>query len=175
MAADRDAGVDPRFDPVFQRGYDPTVHGARRPRAVPRHATAPTPVATARPKSPMREASDAASTVSAADVAETPESSDRPFAAAPAAESDDTLRPRNPFRLALLVASILSIGGACLLIWNRIEENPYYQGFSGADVPSLFRSQLTEAALVPLLTAGLLGLALWLAIGALGHRRRIDE
>jgi hypothetical protein len=109
-------------------------------------------------------------------VSETPESAAQPSAAASTApESDDTLRPRNPFRLALLVASILSIGGACLLIWNRIEANPYYQGFSGTDVPSLFRSQLTEAALVPLLTAGLLGLALWLAIGALGHRRRIDE
>ena len=33
MAGDRDAGVDPRFDPVFQRGYDPAKHGGRRPRA----------------------------------------------------------------------------------------------------------------------------------------------
>jgi len=27
MAADRDAGVDPRFDPVFQRGYDASKNG----------------------------------------------------------------------------------------------------------------------------------------------------
>jgi hypothetical protein len=33
----------------------------------------------------------------------------------------------------------------------------------------LFRSQLIDAALAPLLTVGLLGLCLWLAIGALGR------
>ena len=56
------------------------------------------------------------------------------------------------------------------MIWNRIGEDVYYGGFSGTDVPSLFRSQLIGAAPVPLLTGGLLGLILWLAIGAMAHR-----
>jgi hypothetical protein len=159
MAADRDAGVDPRFDPVFQRGYDPGKHGERRSRATPRHATGPTPVPPIREPEPPLPASDPAD----------------PAATAEAEEADFTLRGRNPFRLALLVGSIAAIGGACLLIWNRIEENPYYQGFSGTDLPRLFRSQLTDAALVPLLTAGLLGLCLWLALGALGRRRSSDD
>ncbi len=168
MAANRDAGVDPRFDPVFQRGYDPAKHGGRRPHHAPRPSTDETPV------TPIRESVVEASPEVLQAV---PEDQD---AAIPAAtpEPDLALHRRNPFRLALLITSVVAIGGACLLIWNRIEENPYYQGFSGTDLPRLFRSQLIDAALAPLLTVGLLGLCLWLAIGALGRgslRRRNDE
>jgi hypothetical protein len=180
MAADRDAGVDPRFDPVFQRGYDPSKHGYRRTHATPRHATGPTPVTPIRDAAAVRP--DAPPAVDA--PLQRPESSaesdpERATVLRPhAPEPDVALHRRNPFRLALLVASIVAIGGAILLIWNRIEENPFYQGFSGTDVPRLFRSQLTEAALGPLLTVGLLGLCLWLALGAIGRgavRRRDDE
>ncbi len=163
MAADRDAGVDPRFDPVFQRGYDPDKHGAR---ATPRDAPA------CDRADPGHADPRAGRGCRHGETRRRPVTSPRPLAvAAPAVRDPDldlTLRGRNPFRLALLVASIAAIGGAGLLIWNRIEENPGYQGFSGTDLPRLFRSQLTDAALVPLLTAGLLGLCLWLAIGALG-------
>jgi hypothetical protein len=184
MAGDRDAEVDPRFDPMFQRGYDPSKHGRRPPKAAARHATAPTPV------TPIREAEtsgrhDAVPIAEARDRAgapvttphELPAVQDAPIPAA-TPESEAALHRRNPFRLALLIASIAAIGGACLLIWNRIEENPFYQGFSGTDLPRLFRSQLTDAALAPLIMVGLVGLSLWLAIGAIGRgsvRRRDDE
>jgi hypothetical protein len=160
MAGDRDAEVDPRFDPVFQRGYDPKVHGERRPRA-PRHGTGPVNIETFRePAAPT------------AVEPPSPESLAPPLAVAPAAEpssavaaeADLILHARNPFRLALLIVSIVSIGVAALMIWNRIGEDVYYGGFSGTDVPSLFRSQLLGAAPVPLLTGGMLGLILWLAI-----------
>ena len=170
MAGDRDAEVDPRFDPVFQRGYDPKVHGGRRPRPAPRHATAPVPITSAREAAPVRD--------SAAPVAASEQSADPIVAAADPgapADADFTLRPRNPFRLALLIASIVSIGAAMLMIWNRIGEDVYYGGFSGTDELSLFRSQLIAAVPVPLLSGGVLGLILWLAIGALAHRGRADE
>ncbi len=183
MAADRDAGVDPRFDPVFQRGYDPSKHGGRRPLAA-RHAPAESaPAETAPDESGTAEsapgenapARDAPATVDAG----TPAASrvHDPAGAAPTpanADADAPPRGRNPFRLALLLTSIAAMGGGVLLIWNRIEENPYYQGFSGTDIGMLFGAQLREAALVPLLTGGLLGLCLWLAIGVVAPRRHDD-
>ena len=58
MAENRDAGVDPRFDPMFQRGYDPAVHSGRHPRATPRHGTEPTPVIGS-PEAPQLQAAAA--------------------------------------------------------------------------------------------------------------------
>ncbi len=184
MAADRDAGVDPRFDPVFQRGYDPAKHGGRRPVAAPRHATGGKATAENR-VTPVRDtatlddatpaaASGARSRPGAAPIAAIPDPDPDPDADTDP-DADAPPRGRNPFRLALLLASITATGGAVLLIWNRIEENPYYQGFSGTDVGLLFGAQLREAALVPLLTGGLLGFCLWLAIGAVAPRGRDDE
>ena len=163
MAADPDAGVDPRFDPLFQRGYDPSKHGERRPHTAPRLSTGPTPVA------PIRDAAPVDT-----------ENADAPAAApapgpVPPAEADLTLRARNPYRLALLIVSIVSIGAAALMIWYRVGEDVYYGGFSGTNQELLFRSQLIAALPVPLLTGGVLGVTLWLAIGAMAHRGRVDE
>jgi hypothetical protein len=167
MAENQDAEVDPRFDPVFQRGYDPKVHGERRPRTTPRHGTALVPIESVREPA-SRDAPAAAATVEPP----TPDPSDAPVVDA---EPDLALRARNPFRVALLIASIVSIFAATLMIWSRIGEDAYYGGFSGTDQLALFRSQLIAAAPVPLLTGGLLGLILWLAIGAVAHRARADE
>jgi hypothetical protein len=172
MAGDRDAEVDPRFDPVFQRGYDPKVHGERRARAVPRHGTGPVNIETFREPAVPAAAEPAPPESSAPSLAVAPAPGPSSTAAA---ATDLTLQARNPFRLALLIASVVSIGVAALMIWNRIGEDVYYGGFSGTDVPSLFRSQLFGAAPVPLLTGGMLGLILWLAIGAMAHRARTDE
>jgi hypothetical protein len=170
MAGEQDAEVDPRFDPVFQRGYDPKVHGERRPRSVPRHGTAPVPIETFHESTPPIAVEPPPTESRAPSLAPAPEPSP-----AESAEPDLTLHARNPFRLALLIASVVSIAAAALLIWNRIGDDMYYGGFSGTDAASLFRSQLLALAPVPLLTGGLLGLILWLAIGAMSHRARADE
>jgi hypothetical protein len=93
----------------------------------------------------------------------------------PDADVDLALRARNPFRLALLIVSIVAIAGAALAIWNRVGEDVYYGGFSGTNQALLFRSQLIAALPVPVLTGGILGLILWLAIGAMAHREKADD
>ncbi len=160
MAANRDAGVDPRFDPVFQRGYDPAKHGGRRPHRAPRPSTDESPV------TPIRE--------SVVEATEVPAAAPAPELAAPPAEPEAELelRARNPFRLALLVASIAAIAGAAALLWNRLEDDPYLGVFASVDVGIQFRTQFIEASISPLLMGGLLGLALWLALGAMRWRPR---
>jgi hypothetical protein len=161
VPGDRDAEVDPRFDPVFQRGYDPKLHGARRPRSAPRSDAPPVEIASHRqPEEPP--------------VVSPPEPS-LPAADPSAAPADLTLEARNPWRLALLIASVVAIAISVWLIWTRIGEDAFYGGFSGTNQALLFRSQLVAALPVPLLTGGILGVILWLAIGAMAHRGRVDE
>jgi hypothetical protein len=174
MSENRDTGVDPRFDPVFQRGYDPKVHGGRRVRTTARHATGPTPIVSTR--QPLAPVADAAAEPAPAGepIPEVGPTADVPPPAEPRGEPaiDLSLQTRNPFRLALLVVSIVSIAVAALLIWNRVGEDMYYGGFSGTNQGLLFRSQLFASLPVPMLTGGLLGLTLWVALGAMAHRSR---
>jgi hypothetical protein len=110
-------------------------------------------------------------------VRELPDAASRPAAdaVAQAPESDTAFHARNPFRLALLVTSIVAIAAAGLMVWYRVGEEAYYGGFSGTEVGLLFRSQLVATLPVPLLTGGILGVILWLAIGALAYRSRVDD
>ncbi len=162
MAADRDAGVDPRFDPQFQRGYDPSKHGTRQVRdTAPATGVRPGAWAAAatEPEAAGRE-------VPEAEIAErvVPETDGFP------PEVDEQERV-NPFRLALLLASIGAIGGAALMLWRKIDEA--VGTFPSAyDVGELFAEQFTDALRVPLLAGGLIGLSLWLALGALPGPRR---
>jgi hypothetical protein len=161
MAGKRDADVDPRFDPVFQRGYDPAVHTARgrparseQPREAVPPAPAPEPVS-----SPVEVAAPAAG----AETSPTP--------------APDYEPPRyNPFRLILLVTSLAAIAGAGALLWRRIATDPYggYGGYGG-DTARIFVDQLMDASLAPLLTGGLLGICLWIALGALRRRDDADR
>jgi hypothetical protein len=165
MPENPDAEVDPRFDPVFQRGYDPKLHERRRPRSAPRHGTEPVPIASHRqPDSePEREPDPAPVSAGPAPV----ERADL--------DGDLVLQARNLWRLALLITSLVAIGISAWLIWTRIGEDAFYGGFSGTNQALLFRSQLVAALPVPLLTGGILGVILWLAIGAMAHRSGVDE
>jgi hypothetical protein len=60
-------------------------------------------------------------------------------------------------------------------LWNGFGEDAFYGGFSGENQILLFRSHLLATLPIPLLTGGLLGLILWLAIGAVSHRDDVDE
>jgi hypothetical protein len=152
MAADRDAGVDPRFDPQFQRGYDPSKHRTPRvPRAERREPREDVPIPEVGPT-----------------VVE-----NVPSASGDGVAEERVVPRRNPFRLILLLASLAAIAGAALLLWRRIETDPYggYGGYAG-DVTRIFLDQFSDASLAPLLTGGLLGLCLWIALGALRARDR---
>jgi hypothetical protein len=157
MTTNPDADVDPRFDPVFQRGYDPAVHrsavarsAARRPE--PERTPSPSPAPP--PAEPVAELAPDAEFESESEATE-------------AAEA-----PRfNPFRLVLLLASIAALAGAALILWKKISSDPYYYG-SISDNEALFRDALVTALLPSLTTGGMIGLALWLALGALRRRDR---
>lgn len=175
MAGERDAEVDPRFDPVFQRGYDPTVHGEHRPR-------------TARGNEPVRAPFESLQDRAAPEHTDVPPRG-RPAAEAPAprperqvahdpagaepvAQPEPVAAHRNPFLLALLIASVLAIGAAALIMWRQIND-PYRYGATGTDVGAQFLQQFSDSLLVPLLTGGVIGLTLWLSIGALRRREVI--
>lgn len=147
------AEVDPRFDPVFQRGYDPEKHRTRireqRPaRAEPRQ----------RPREDPRPPEVTAPV---------------PAPVVPAEEAEEEAYPRrNPFRLVLLLISLGAIGGAVALLWQKVSSDPYYFGAPANDKMALLMDGLQSALLPSLTTGGLVGLTLWLALGALRRRDR---
>jgi hypothetical protein len=182
MARKEDADVDPRFDPVFQRGYDPAQHGrsAHRQGSSSHAASSAAPAHDVRPLTPTPKYHQAEPVITdAAGIAEAARPSHPatdPVGAVlnpVATEDDDEYEPprRNPYRLILLLTSLAAIGGAGLLFWKRLVADPYggYGGYGG-DVAQLFFQQFVDALLTPLLTAGLLGVCLWLALGALKRR-----
>lgn len=122
--------VDPRFDPVFQRGYRPAK------------APAPAPADTA----PADEGQ-----------------------ADDAAELDHRPHRGIRYRLVLLVASVAAVVTGAALVWYRLTADPIDID-TGGDTVQLFRSQLVDSLVLPLLMAGLIGVILWLALGALRDR-----
>ncbi|HTE61702.1 MAG TPA: hypothetical protein VK631_15220 [Solirubrobacteraceae bacterium] len=164
MAGDRDAGVDPRFDPVFQRGYDPAVHSGRQPRTTPRHGTEPTPVI-ASPEAPEPRAA-------AVPAVEQVASAPGPDTTSPVTDAEFETHSRNPFRLALLLVSIGFAAGAALLLWRRLQDDPYGNSYARGTSGDVFAYQFVEALLAPLLTAALIGMCLWLVLWAIRPGRR---
>jgi hypothetical protein len=57
-------------------------------------------------------------------------------------------------------------------MWRQIND-PYRYGATGTDVGAQFLQQFSDSLLVPLLTGGVIGLTLWLSIGALRRREVI--
>lgn len=163
------AEVDPRFDPLFQRGYDPARHRTKVPRVEERREAPPLRGEASRsvetPAEPPNRRSDTL-------PAERSGSIDGSIDGQTSESADDLELPRrNPYRLILLIASIACIGGAAVLFWRRVEDTPYQSSY-GPDVASTFAYQFTDALMVPLLTGGLLGFCLWLVLGAV---KRADD
>lgn len=71
----------------------------------------------------------------------------------------------NPFRLGLLAASVAMIGLGVRVQWLVVSEDPYRNYYS-RDAVLMFRGMSADVARMPLLTAGLLGVLLWLALSA---------
>jgi hypothetical protein len=116
MSDDKNSGVDPRFDPAFQRGFDPAIpiteyvpppiprkSTASPPSPVPISVTAPVPAATPSPpaaQTPTAEASDESETSTA----------DEPRAEG----APDVSASRNPF---LLFLGIIAVALVATGIW----------------------------------------------------------
>jgi hypothetical protein len=152
--------VDPRFDPRFQRGYDP--------------ATAPAPSSVPRPPDdePIRVAPvDPALPVGQPRVEARPE----PERLDLDDESDDELAEpaaRNPFRLALLIVSIALLAiAAAMLWWTANNQSAYLYGSAFETAASWMVQQLMQVVPPAALVAGLLGLGAWLGLGALDALR----
>lgn len=149
MADEPAPEVDPRFDPVFQRGYDPQVHARPVRRSVLRTPAArPAPL----PVTPPPPAAEAPAPVVEVEP-----------------EEEDGARRRNPWLLALVLVSVGFLVVAVALLWTLGQRNIYsFSGTPGA--AELMLQQLSYMLPPGLLTAGLLGLVLRVAIGALRGR-----
>jgi hypothetical protein len=115
MSNDNNAEIDPRFDPAFQRGFDPTIPIEEYvPAPLPRRTVAPPPVAPAvEPKRPAPgpvavAAPAVVEPLEDADAAESPD-------VEPVVDADEDSSPsRNPFLLLLVVVAIALIAAG---IW----------------------------------------------------------
>lgn len=136
--------VDPRFEPEFQRGYDPVVHGRPRPRPRQPAKLAPAPVV-AEPEAP-------------AGIEEEQEADDVPVVR------------RNPFLVALPILGVALLG-TCAFVMVRWT-GAYGRIFNGPGQADDNDWMLGGAAVSPaLLVGGLVCITLWLTMLALIPRR----
>ena len=167
MAAER--SVDPRFDPRFQRGYE--------------HATAPTTAVA----STVTASEPAVATAPAAEAAEPEAAPSAPIRGALVPDAgearEDTAAEdfpesafvprRNPFRLALLFASLGLIAAALATMWwVATHPSQFLWGSAVESAGGWMVQQLTNVGPPAALIAGLVGLGAWLALGALESLER---
>jgi H+/Cl- antiporter ClcA len=142
--------VDPRFDPVFQRGYDPAVHPPVARRSVLRAPAAPPAIGL--PPVPVA-------------------APDSPAVAVEAVEADEPEpERRNPWLLALLLVSIGLLVVAGLFLWSVGQNNFYSSGTP--DAAEIMIQQLAYWLPPALIVAGVLGIILRVALGAVRVARR---
>jgi hypothetical protein len=126
MADDKNLDIDPRFDPAFQRGFDPGIPMAEQaPEPQPPRAVLPE---TPRPEQHSADAAHPADIPHPADIA-------HPVDAAHPDEPTDAPRldaspPRNPF---LLFLGIISIALIAVGVWLFVRSD---EAFNSAQVQS---------------------------------------
>ena len=160
--------VDPRFDPRFQRGYDPAT-APPPPPSYPRPIDeTPVPVPPARPVPPAEIVTGSARASFDADADGAQDAAAEDFG-----EEFEPAPGRNPFRLALLLVSIgflaLAVG---LLSWQFANQSQFIYGSAVETAAGWMVQQLAQVAPPAATIAGFVGLAAWLGLGALDAQRR---
>lgn len=140
--------VDPRFDPRFQRGYDPVRHPASE--ASPPDFVAP---AEAEPV-PKREP--------AHDVAPTDDVDELPVT-----------RRRDPFATALPILGLVCFAAAGWLAWRFVDvlTLSWSRSFGGGDYDNDWIMSVGPAFSTGLLAAGLFAIIGWLALRSFRRER----
>jgi hypothetical protein len=160
--------VDPRFDPRFQRGFDPASASASASVAPPPPGSAPA-IASAPERAAEPAAIERRSAPGSQGQHTDPDDSDT------FDDPDDAPVPagRNPFRLALLAFGIALplVSIALLLATQDIRKE--FLTTSSAGSPELWTMQAL-LGIIPTatMTAGVLALGAWIALGALDSVRR---
>jgi hypothetical protein len=162
--------VDPRFDPRFQRGYSASASTSPRPS---RESSGPVPVAS-RP-APVEVPAFARPVVER--IPAEPPTPERPV---PRMEPTVTLEteldeplPVNPWRVALLVVSLGLIALAAGAMWVVVDGSVFattsFSSASSAAMQYVLQQVLVQAP-PGLISAGVLGVVAWIALGALWPR-----
>lgn len=153
---------DPRFDPRFQRGYsgsEPLPPSEQIP-PQPERPVVPPPELES-PEQPVAESEPEPRVV-------TSPSAQPGFID----EAPWVPPPRNPYRLALLLAGVAMLLGAGILIWYSaraaIENNGFY------DLGQQTLSTLENLVPPALIVGGLTSIIVWLVLGALATRHGRD-
>ena len=156
--------LDPRFDPRYQRGFDPATMPVDP-------ATSHEPVEEAGPVTPV-------SVVPAATTHEPGELD---------SEDDEEVElasTRNPFQLTLLLVSVgLLVLAAAILWWSATNSSAFLYGSAAETAWNRMIEALLQFVPTAAITAGLLGLGAWLGVGALeslhteprSHPEPVDE
>jgi hypothetical protein len=157
MADETGSGVDPRFNPAFQRGFDPSVPIEEYvPASAPAAGTPTVAAPTAAPTQAVPTDADAASEAESllrtnASATDT----DSPASEVPAA--------RNPFFVALLVVALLLIGAGTWLFVSTENQFDSSQVQSQGDYVSL--TSLIEFAPFLALVGGVIIIGLLFIVG----------
>jgi len=146
--------LDPRFDPRYQRGFDPATMPVDP-------ATLHEPVEEAGPMAPV-----------SAVPAPTRDKRDEPHPSEYDDESDVPVSTRNPFQLALLLGSVgLLVLAAAILWWSANNQSAFLYGSAAETAWNWMLQALTQMVPPAATVAGFLGLGAWLALGALAALR----
>ena len=147
--------LDPRFDPRYQRGFDPsTMPVEPETLRAPVEQVGPVPPASTVPPPPTRERER--------------------LGTDDGGDGDEEFVPgssRNPFRLALLLVSIgFLVLAAAILWWTANNQSAYLYGSAVETAQGWMFQSLTTTLPPAAIVAGFVGLAIWLGLGALGAK-----
>jgi len=154
MAEER--SLDPRFDPRYQRGFDPATMPVD-----PETLRAPVEeIGAVPPTSPVVPVQQEAVRL------EPDDDEDHELAA---------LSTRNPFRLALLFVSIgFLVLATALLWWTATNQSAYLSGSAAETAQGWMFQSLTGILPPAAIVAGFVGIAIWLGLGALDARANAE-